>query len=235
MKIHSMVAAAVAAVSIVSGSALAQGRGNGRGNDHSNPPSQAEQQRRIAEQKQHDTQYQHTLETQTHAAQARTAQLQKQKRTAQADLQKRYQQSLQAQQQQLRTARDYAHDPHYSAPMMYRYKINNAYRETTQYGADALRAAVRNGYQEGYQAGIADHHDGWRSDYANAYAYRDATWGFNGSYIDQSDYSYYFRQGFQRGYADGYANSTRYGSYNNGTASILDNVLSSILGLATIH
>jgi hypothetical protein len=235
MKLQNLIAAGIVAVGISSGRTLAQGRGNGRGGEHPAPPSHAEQQQRIDEQKQHDQQYQRTLEAQTRAAQARAAQLQEQKRNAQAALHQRYLQSLQAQQQRLQAARDFDHDPHYTAPLMYRYRINGAYHETTQYGADALRRAIRNGYQEGYQAGAADRQDGWRSDYTNSYAYRDATWGFDGAYIDQADYSYYFRQGFQRGYADGYANATRYGTYTNGTASILDNVLSSILGLATIH
>ncbi len=235
MKYQNMIAAAFVAVSIASGSAGAQGRGNGRGNDHHAPPPQAEQQRRIDEQKQHDAAYQKTLAAQTQAAQARAAQLQQQKRNAQVALHTQYVQGLQNQQRQLQTARDFSHDPHYTAPVQYRYRFNGATRETTQYGADALRGAVRNGYQEGYQSGVADRQDHWRSNYANAEAYRDATWGFNGSYIDQSEYSYYFRQGFQRGYADGYANATRYGSYTNGSASILDTVLGSILGLATIH
>jgi hypothetical protein len=235
MYVHRIVAGAFVAVSLASGSASAQGRGNGRGDDRHAPPPQAEQQRRIADQKQHDAAYQKTLDQQTRAAQARAAQLQQQKRNAQVALHQQYVQNLQNQQKQLQNARDFTHDPHYTAPVQYRYRFNGVNRETTQYGADALRGAVRNGYQEGYQAGTADRQDHWRSDYANAEAYRDATWGFNGAYIDQSEYSYYFRQGFQRGYQDGFANATKYGSYSNGNASILGNVLSSILGLATIQ
>jgi hypothetical protein len=42
------------------------------------------------------------------------------------------------------------------------------------------------------------------------------------------EYSYYFRQGFERGYEDGYYGRYEYGRYNNGKYQILGNVLSAI-------
>lgn len=44
--------------------------------------------------------------------------------------------------------------------------------------------------------------------------------------MDLDDYSYYFREGFRRGYEDGYAGRYQYGRYVNGSYSLLDVVLS---------
>ncbi|HXT04377.1 MAG TPA: hypothetical protein VN760_09360 [Casimicrobiaceae bacterium] len=106
-------------------------------------------------------------------------------------------------------------------------------RQTNQYGADLLRQAVSEGYQQGYGQGQADRQDGAGSNYRRAFAYQDANAGYTGAYVPQSDYNYYFREGFRRGYQDGYASTHRYGNYSNGTASILGTVLSGILGLTS--
>ena len=100
-----------------------------------------------------------------------------------------------------------------------------------QYGADLLRQAINYGYEEGYRAGRADRMDGWRYDYRDSYAYQDASYGYNGYYLDSEDYAYYFRQGFRRGYSDGYYRHHRYGRYNNGSYNILGSMLSVILNL----
>ena len=60
-------------------------------------------------------------------------------------------------------------------------------------------------------------------------------YGYNGSYVDRGDYNYYFREGFRRGYDDGYYSRTRYGSSLNGTPTILGSLLSTILGLQPIR
>ncbi len=91
------------------------------------------------------------------------------------------------------------------------------------------------GYQEGFQSGQADRQDGWAPNYQNSYAYSDANYGYAGNYVDQSDYNYYFRQGFRRGYEDGYYGRSQYGSSSNGTTSILGAVLSAILGLTSLR
>jgi len=54
-------------------------------------------------------------------------------------------------------------------------------------------------------------------------------------YVDQGDYNYYFRQGFQRGYRDGYNARLQYGRNDNGSFGILANVLSTILNLQPLH
>ena len=93
---------------------------------------------------------------------------------------------------------------------------------------------MNNGYEEGFQAGQADRQDNWRSgSYQNSYAYQDATYGYNGYYVTQAEYSYYFRQGFQRGYEDGFNSRSQYGSNSNGSYSILATVLTQVLNLVS--
>jgi len=242
---------ATAAAMLVFAASVAGAQGRGRGDDHGDhgdhgdhtPPgqakkeevSQAEQQRRIAEEQQRQSDYQRRLDAQVRAAQAQTARIQAQQHAqAQLAAHQQYIQQLQQQQAAARAARNYNTDPYVRAPLMYRFRENGTYHETTQYGADALRSAVNNGYASGYNQGRADRQDGASSNYRRSFAYQDANYGYNGSYIGESDYNYYFRQGFQRGYTDGYNSTTRYGQYNNGSASILSNILSGILGLTNI-
>ena len=69
----------------------------------------------------------------------------------------------------------------------------------------------------------------------DSFAYQDANYGYRGYYVDQADYNYYFRQGFQRGYEDGFNNRYQYGVYLNGSYSVLGNVLSLILNLQSLQ
>jgi aryl-phospho-beta-D-glucosidase BglC (GH1 family) len=73
--------------------------------------------------------------------------------------------------------------------------------------------------------------DGWRADYRSNWVYQNASYGYSGYYLDRGEYSYYFREGFRRGYEDGYYSRYQYGSYNNGSYSIIGAVLNTILGL----
>jgi hypothetical protein len=214
-----------------------RGRGRGRGNDDKdkrNVPQQ-EQQRRIEDQRRRDAAYQEALNNQVRAAQQAAAALQQQKRTQQYALHEQYLENLRQQQERLRAQRDVQRDPYYSTPMTYRYRISGSDRQTNQYGADLLRQAVNDGYQQGWKSGRADRADHWASNYQKSYAYQDANYGYSGNYVPQSDYNYYFRQGFRRGYDDGYASRTQYGTVVNGSPSILGTILSGILGLATIR
>jgi hypothetical protein len=110
----------------------------------------------------------------------------------------------------------------------YRYYRGGQYYYTSQYGVQMLRDAVNNGYEEGFRAGMADRQDGWGYDYSQSYGYTDASYGYNSYYVDLSEYNYYFREGFRRGYEDGYYSRSNYGRYNNGRYSILDNILGGI-------
>lgn len=233
-------------VAVLSGSAaMAQ---NPRRDDRRPPPpheqqrpeehrgvSQQEQQRRVAEERARQASYQRVLDQRMRAAQLQQAQLQTQRRTAQYALQQQYLANLQAQRQRVQAQRDYNNDPYFAAAPVYRYRYGSNTRQTNQYGADVLKQAVNYGYDQGVQAGRADRQDGRASSYRSSFAYQDANYGYAGQYVPQSDYNYYFREGFRRGYTDGYASTTQFGSFNNGAGSILGTVLSSILSLTNLR
>jgi hypothetical protein len=232
---RSTILATSAALLLVGGVAHAQGdpgRGRGRGQDSKTVPPQ-EQQQRVNDQRQRDTAYKAALANQVRSTQEASAALQQQKRSAQYSVNQQYAANLRQQQQRLNTPRD-QRDPYYSAPMTVRYTVGSTDRETNRYGADVMRQAVNNGYQQGFKAGRADRRDHWPSSYQQSYGYRDANFGYSGNYLPQSDYNYYFREGFRRGYEDGYAKHSQYGTVVNGSASILGNILSEILGLHNI-
>ena len=118
--------------------------------------------------------------------------------------------------------------------MTFRYTVGSTDRETNRYGADVMRQAVNNGYDQGFKAGRADRKDHWASNYQQSYGYEDANFGYSGNYLPQSDYNYYFREGFRRGYEDGFAKHAQYGTVVNGSPSILGTILTGILGLHNI-
>ena len=129
---------------------------------------------------------------------------------------------------------DYNNDPNFYAAANYRYSRSGRTYQTNQYGADVLRQAVSYGYEEGLQSGQADREDLYGgAGYQNSYAYQDANYGYNGYYVAQTEYSYYFREGFRRGYEDGYNSRSQYGSHANGNYSILSGILSQILNLSS--
>lgn len=107
---------------------------------------------------------------------------------------------------------------------------NGRYYETDNRGADLLRQAVNRGYQEGFRAGQYDRMNRRRGNYYGSSIYQSGNYGYQ-RYVDSSQYRYYFQQGFQRGYQDGYNSRYQYGTYRNGVANILGNVLAGILNL----
>ena len=200
------------------------------------PVSATVQRQRAQAEQQRATQYRQRLDQQIRLAQQQSAQLQRQQnRAAQYRAQQQYLAQLRAQQLRLQTARNYSNDPYIRTAPSYRYAYSGVTRETNQYGVDVLRQAVNYGYQEGVRFGQADRQDGLSPNYQNSYAYRDANYGYAGNYVDQSDYNYYFRQGFQRGYTDGYNSRSQYGTSSNGSSSILANLLTTILGLTSLR
>src|SRR3546814_1336061 len=89
-----------------------------------------------------------------------------------------------------------------------------------------------------YEMRISD----WSSDvcssdlYRDSYAYQDANYGYNGYYIPQNQYNYYFRQGFQRGYEDGYYSRHQYGYRDdNGNYAILAAILTAVVGFQLLN
>jgi hypothetical protein len=143
---------------------------------------------------------------------------------------------LRQQQLQLQNARyyNYNNDPYFYTAPSYRYYRGGNYYQVNQYAANLLRQAVNNGYQEGYRAGLADRQDRWRFGYQDTWAYQDANFGYTGYYVDQSEYNHYFRQGFERGYQDGYYGRNQFGTRSGSGLAILGNVLSAILSFQSL-
>jgi len=129
----------------------------------------------------------------------------------------------------------YTSDPYFYTRPSYRYSRGGTYYETNQYGVNILKQAVNYGYQQGFNAGAADRQDRWASNYADCYAYQDANYGYNGYYVSQDDYNYYFREGFRRGYDDGYNNHHQYGRLSNGKYIIATAILGTILTLEALR
>jgi hypothetical protein len=166
----------------------------------------------------------------------RAAALQKQGRKAGYRYQQQYSDHERQQELSLQNGRhDYNSDPYFYTAANYRYNRGGRYYETNEYGANILRAAVNNGYEQGFLAGQADRQDGWRSDYQDSYAYQDANYGYDGYDVAQDDYNYYFREGFRRGYEDGYYNRHQYGVYSSGNYTMLGGVLGTILNLQALR
>jgi hypothetical protein len=217
-----------------------QGRGRGRGQQDPTkhePTNQAqrrteeERQDLIRQHEQRLPQYREALDQQERAAEQRAAELQRQKRKAQHIFEQDYLARLREQRLRIQSQgrHDYDRDPFFYTPSQYRYSRGGRYHETNQYGLDLLRQAVNYGYEEGFRAGRADREDRWPSNYRDCYAYQDANYGYRGFYVDRDDYNYYFREGFRRGYEDGYGHHYRYGSVSNGKVAILAAVLAGII------
>ena len=194
--------------------------------------SEQQQRQLISQQKVRVSEYRVYTTRQQDVARQVASQLQAQNRLQQYQFVNTYQQRLLQQQLSYRNQGfNYDNDPYFYSAPSYRYQRGGSYYEVNQYGADVLRQAVNAGYNEGYQSGRADRMDRWHADYRNAFAYQDASYGYNGYYLSRNDYSYYFRQGFQKGYDDGYYSRSQYGRSRNGSYSILGTILTSILGL----
>ena len=196
-----------------------------------------QQERRISEERDRAQRFQYGHQQHQRLAEQRARALQQQQRLAHYRYQQQYYDRLRLQQARWDARRyDHYNDPYFYTPASYRYSYGGRWHETNRYGADLMRQAVNYGYQEGLRAGHADRFDGWRNDYRGSYAYQHASYGYNGYYLDQSAYNHYFRQGFARGYDDGYGNRHRHGRRDdNGQYVILAAVLGAILGLQLLH
>ena len=119
-------------------------------------------------------------------------------------------------------------DSRYNQGRNYRIYRNGSYYTTDSRGAELLRQAVNNGYQQGYREGQMDRSYGRNRGYYSSNVYRSGLYGYQ-SYIDQNQYQYYFQQGFQRGYEDGFNSRLRYGYRTNNGYNILGGILNTIL------
>jgi hypothetical protein len=198
--------------------------------------SDDEKRKRIDVQRRRYEAYNTKLERQNQLAQQRIAYLKRQNRQAQLRYQEEYWRRVNEQRLRLTTYRtyDYDNDPYYYTAPSYRYNRGGRFYYVNQYSANLLNDAVRYGYQEGFEAGRADREDRVRYNYRGSFAWEDANYGYPGHYVDQSEYNYYFREGFRRGYEDGYHSRSRYGSFSTGKAVILAAVVGTIVTLAAI-
>jgi len=197
---------------------------------------QERQKQLVDQQQQRLTQYRQQLDQQQRVVQRQAVQLQQQKRSAQYRLQQNYVARLGQQRLYLDDHHpDYDHDPFFFTVSIYRYNRGGRYYETNQYGAELLRQAVNVGYEEGFRAGQADREDHWRFGYEDSYAYEDANFGYNGYYVDRDDYNFYFREGFRRGYEDGFYSRYQYGRYVDGSYRMNDSVLTIVLNFQSLR
>jgi outer membrane biosynthesis protein TonB len=192
--------------------ALAQKRAEEQRRLQQKRVTQQEMQARIQKQEQQLAVYRKNIALREELAERDAQILRQQKRIQHLRFQEQYEERLRAQRAQLNQARyDYQNDPYYYTAPNYRYQRNGQYYQTNQYGMKKLEQALQAGYNEGYRAGRADREDRWRYDYRSAFAYKDANYGYDGRYIPQDEYNHYFREGFQRGYDDGYYDRQKYG------------------------
>jgi hypothetical protein len=199
---------------------------------------EAGQRQLIEQQRLRLERYNQGLVQEERAAEQHASLLQTQQRAAQYRYQQRYLDRLR--QQQRETANwqsyDYDRDPYFYTAPTHRYSYGGRWYDTNQYGVEYLRQAVNNGYEEGFHAGQADREDRWRGgSYRESYGYQDANFGYNGRYIDQGQYNHYFREGFQRGFDDGFNRRDRYGRSSGGRYSVMALVLSRIVNVRSIQ
>ncbi|MGZ8489584.1 MAG: hypothetical protein ACXWW4_13730, partial [Candidatus Binatia bacterium] len=62
-----------------------------------------------------------------------------------------------------------------------------------------------------------------------------ANYGYRGYYVNRTDYNHYFREGFRRGYQDGFNSRYQYGRVADGNPSIMDNIMSQILNFQDLR
>lgn len=196
----------------------------------------AERQRRIEEQRRQQAQWQLEEARRRADYERQRDRLERERRHAQYRYQQDYwRRWLDAQARWNAYRFDYYNDPFFYTPYSYRYGFAGRWYLTNGYGIALLRQAVRDGYREGWYAGRADRYDRWRFDYRGNYAWIDGSYGYPGYYVSFDAYRYYFRQGFERGYRDGYYGRQQYGYYDGGEIDILPAVLGMILTFSIIH
>lgn len=203
------------------------------------PPGQRHSQERqmqlIREQQKRVAIYRQGWTQQEIAARQYAAQLQQNRRAAAYTYQQAYLARLQQQQNALRNNYNYNNDPYFYTAPSYSYIRDGSTFQVNQMGADQLRQAINSGYSEGFRAGQADQQDRYTSGYQNSYAYQNANFGYSGYAGDQDSYNHYFRQGFTKGYDDGYNSRSQFGTVANGKPTVLGAVLSTILNLQNLR
>jgi hypothetical protein len=158
--------------------------------------------------------------------------LRDQNRHEQYRSQQRYYERMNQQRRYHDNHHDAYNSSYYHAPAIYRYQRSGNDYYANRYQADLMRQAINYGYEEGFYAGRADRTDRWNYNFRDAYAYQDANYGYNGYYVDRGTYNYYFREGFRRGYDDGYYSRYQYGRRDNNRYTPHSAVLNLILNFS---
>ena len=201
--------------------------------------SREQQEERIRRQQANIQLYRQNIALREEVAERDEQVLRQQKRIAHLRFQEAYRQRLQQQRSALMNARyDYYNDPFYYTGPSYRYNRGGRYYTTNDIGIGALKQALNQGYKEGVRAGRADREDRWRYDPRSSFAYQDANYGYDGRYVAQDEYHHYFREGFDRGYQDGYYGRRQYGSGgddNNDEWWIAAGVIAAVLAVQAIN
>ena len=152
----------------------------------------------------------------------------------QAAMRRAQEQYAQYQRAQSRYSNGYYNNGYYNNSSyntgQYRVYRNGSFYSTDSRGAELLRQAVRNGYAQGYRQGKNDRRYGRGANYYGNNMYSSGNYGYQ-SYVDRTQYQYYFQQGFQRGYEDGYYSRTQYGYRSGNGFSIAAGVLNTILNI----
>lgn len=74
--------------------------------------------------------------------------------------------------------------------------------------------AFRNGFTDGYEAGLRDGRDRRRFDPISEGRYRSGDRGYNGRYGSRESYKFRYRDAFREGYEHGYEDGVRYDNRN---------------------
>lgn len=242
---------AIGLIAILGTSEIANAQGRGRGSDHKEDRKDWKQERKYDKQQEKlDKQRARIEQQRSHAEQQRI--LAEQRRQAQWNHQNT----------RVRSGNDRSNgNGYYNGNAnantnrnhdRFRVTRNGSHYDTNQRGVELLRQAVNEGYRQGFRAGRSDLDGRRRISYSNSNVYQSGTYGYQ-SEVNQSQYQYYFRQGFQRGYQDGansryrdqynngqynngqydtgYNQQYQYGSSSNGVLSILGTILSQILNI----
>ena len=92
------------------------------------------------------------------------------------------------------------------------YGRNGGYGNNGGYGSNIYQVAQNEGYRDGLNTGARDAERGQSYNPQRSHYYKDATDGYNSSYGNKGQYKQAYRDGFLRGYQEGYR---QYGGYRN--------------------
>jgi hypothetical protein len=168
----------------------------------------------------------------------RSARLQRERRYAQDRYRQDYRYRLREQRRERDAWQPYdlARDAYFDAPASVRYAYDGRWYDTNAYGADTLRDAANNGYEEGFRSGEADREDGWnRGGYRDSFAYQDADQREGARTLDPSQRAHFYREGVHRGYDDGFNDRRRYGRTDDGHYLLLAGVLAGLLTFESLR